>query len=117
MNNYLLGDYVKKRRKNMGLSLRDFGKLCGISHTTIDVIERGVDPRNGKPVNITNSTFEKLAIGLGEPIEKLVGLSKGTPDIGQNETLKSTKYYELNEENKAIIDQMIEKLIKSQFDD
>lgn len=117
MNKYLLGEYVRKKRKEMDLSLRDFGKLCGISHTTIDVIERGVDPRNGKPVNITNSTFEKLASGLGEPIEKLVGLSKGTQTIEQTDTLKSTKYYELNKENREIIDRMIEKLIKSQFDD
>ena len=117
MNNYLLGEYVRKKRKEMDLSLRDFGKLCGISHTTIDVIERGVDPRNGKPVNITNSTFEKLASGIGDPIEKLVGLSKGTQTIEQTDTLKSTKYYELNKENREIIDRMIEKLINSQFDD
>ena len=78
MSNYLLGDFVRKSRTEKGLSLREFGKLCEISHTTIDVIEKGYDPRTGKPVNITNNTFEKLSAGLGVSVSTLVNLSNGT---------------------------------------
>lgn len=75
MNNYKLGEYIQNKRIGMGLSLREFGQLCGISHTTIDNIEKGYDPRTGKPVNITNTTFKHLASGLNVPIEVLVSLS------------------------------------------
>lgn len=81
MENYLLGDYVKEYRQSRGLSLRDFGKLCGISHTTIDCIEKGYDPRTKKPVNITNSTFSKLSTAIGIPAHVLVGLSLGNDDF------------------------------------
>lgn len=77
MKNYLLGEFIKNKRAEMGLSLRDFGSLCGISHTTIDCIEKGYDPRTNKPINITNSTFGKLSKALGIPIAELVELSQG----------------------------------------
>lgn len=117
MNNYLLGKYVKDRRESMGLSLREFGDLCKISHTTIDVIEKGYDPRTGKPVNITNATFGKLAQGMNEPVSKLVALSEGIQEpqeVNQSSGLHATRYDELSEKNKEIINQMIETLVKSQ---
>ena len=77
MENYLLGEFIKNKRAEMGLSLREFGNLCGISHTTIDCLEKGYDPRTNKPVNITNSTFGKLSKALGIPISELVELSQG----------------------------------------
>ncbi len=42
-----LGEYVKSRRQGMGMSLREFAELCGISHTHIDSIEKGYDVRSG----------------------------------------------------------------------
>jgi len=77
VENYLLGEFIKNRRAEMRLSLRDFGSLCGISHTTIDCIEKGYDPRTNKPINITNSTFGKLSKALNVPISDLVELSQG----------------------------------------
>lgn len=77
MNEYLLGNFIQEKRNEMGLSLREFGGLCGISHTTIDCLEKGYDPRTGKPINITNSTFGKLANALNVPVAYLVELSQG----------------------------------------
>lgn len=76
MNN-TLGSYIKSRRLEMGLSLRDFGKLCDISHTHIDSIEKGYDYRTKKDVNITNETFGKLASALHVPPSYLLNLSLG----------------------------------------
>ncbi len=51
------------------MSLRQFAKRCGnISHTQIDSIERGVDPRTGKPVKPTVETLAKIAKGSGMQI-------------------------------------------------
>lgn len=77
MNNYLLGQFIREKRESLGMSLREFGRLCDISHTTIDCIEKGYDPRTGKDVNITNHTFLKLSKALAVPVAELVELSQG----------------------------------------
>jgi repressor LexA len=74
MNNNL-GKYIKEKRHGMGLSLREFGKRCDLSHTHVDSLEKGYDYRTKKPVNITNETFQKLAKGLGVNESFLVDLS------------------------------------------
>lgn len=56
-----LGKFIKSLRLEKGMSLREFGNACGISHTHIDSIEKGADPRTGKTVKITNDVIEKIA--------------------------------------------------------
>ena len=69
-----LAKFVREKRD--GMSLRDFAKLCGdISHTQIDSIERGVDPRTGKPVKPTVETLAKIAKGTGVSIAYLATLA------------------------------------------
>lgn len=58
-----IGKIVRALRGNM--SLRDFGGKCGISHTTIDNIEKGVDVRTGKPTQVKMITLEKIASACG----------------------------------------------------
>ena len=65
MNNKRLGAIVKQSRGE--LSLRDFAEKCGISHTHLDSIEKGHDPRTGKPVSISIDTIRKLSNGTGIP--------------------------------------------------
>lgn len=68
-----LGDFIKSIRGDM--SLRDFAKLCGISHTHIDSIEKGVDPRTNKTVRPTVETLNKISLGTGVSLKELVDLS------------------------------------------
>lgn len=56
MNNNELGEKIRKARGD--LSLRDFAKKCGISHTHLDSIEKGYDPRTGKPVKVSLETIK-----------------------------------------------------------
>jgi len=74
-----LGDFVKKIRNERKLSLRAFGKLCDISHSHIDSIEKGVDYRTGKPVRITNETLSKLSAVTGVAESVLLTLSLNKP--------------------------------------
>ncbi len=67
--NYI-GEYIKKFRGNM--SLRDFAKKCDISHTHLDSIEKGYDPRTGKPVRVTVDTLKKIANAMGMSINDLL---------------------------------------------
>ena len=77
-----LGNFVREKRGEM--SLRDFAKQCGdISHTQIDSIERGVDPRTGKPVKPTIETLAKIAKGTGVSISYLAALANNeNPEQG-----------------------------------
>ncbi len=60
----IFGDYIHRKRTAQKLSLRKFGELCGLSHTHIDSIEKGIDYRNNKQVRPTNDTVLKIANAL-----------------------------------------------------
>lgn len=61
----------------MGMSLREFGKLCGVSHTHIDSIEKGYDIRSGRAVNLTGTTIRKLAAALSASEAELMNMYMG----------------------------------------
>lgn len=69
-----LGDFLRKKRGTT--SLREFAKKLKISHTYLDSIEKGFDPRTKKPVRITVDTLSDIAVALDEPFEKLASYSK-----------------------------------------
>lgn len=70
-----LGKYLRARRG--ALSLRDFAAKCNISHTHLDSIEKGADPRSGKPVAISTETIRLIADGIGEDYIVLACLADG----------------------------------------
>lgn len=87
-----LSAFVREKRGDM--SLREFAKLCSnISHTQIDSIERGVDPRTGKPVRPTVETLSKIAKGTGVSVAYLAALANGddTDNIAFHENKKIPK--------------------------
>ena len=67
--NYI-GEYIKSYRGNT--SLRSFADKCGISHTHLDSIEKGFDPRTGKPVKVTVETLKKIANAMNMSINDLL---------------------------------------------
>ena len=58
MNNEL-GEFIKLRRGNK--SLREFADEIGISHSYLDNIEKGIDSKTKKKVNITTDLLFKLS--------------------------------------------------------
>ena len=69
-NKNAFGDKIRAARGE--LSLRDFAKKIGISHTHLDSIEKGYDPRTGKPVKISLDTIRKISEGTGIPLYELI---------------------------------------------
>lgn len=63
MNENKLGQMLKIARGKK--SLREYAARIGISHTHLDSIERGFDPRTGKPVNISAATLKKISKETG----------------------------------------------------
>ncbi|AVX21639.1 Helix-turn-helix [Carboxydocella sporoproducens DSM 16521] len=67
-----LGEYIRNKRKERGLSLRECARMCDISHSYLDSLEKGKDPRTNKPVSPTIDTLKKISKGLGVPINELL---------------------------------------------
>lgn len=67
-----IGEAIRTLRGD--LSLREFAKKCDVSHTTIDNIEKGVDFRTGKPVQIKMATIEKIANACNIGIYDIIGV-------------------------------------------
>lgn len=65
-----LGEFIRQYRGNQ--SLREFANKCGISHTHLDSIEKGIDPRSGKAVRITIDTLKKIAKAMNMSINELL---------------------------------------------
>lgn len=66
-----LGEIIKARRESMGLSLRDFAQICGMSHSYIRNLEDG-DPRTRRRVIPTLDYLKKLAPVLDMSFEDLL---------------------------------------------
>ncbi len=54
------------------MALRPFAEMCDLSHAYIDKLEKGVDPRTGKPVIPTIDTLQKISQALNCPLEELL---------------------------------------------
>lgn len=65
-----LGTFLRQKRGDA--SLRDFAKQCNISHTHLDSIEKGYDPRTGKSVKPSLEVLKSIAAGIGEELEYLI---------------------------------------------
>lgn len=66
-----LGEFVLQYREGIGLSQKDFGKRCDLSHVVIGYIEKGERP-NGDPYRPRFDTVRKLAKGMGMSAEQLI---------------------------------------------
>lgn len=71
-------EYIASRRAESGLSLRDFGKLCGVSYQTISNLEKGLNPRTGKEFVPTLDNIKSIAAGLNIPFDTLLGMFDGS---------------------------------------
>lgn len=85
-----LGDIIKEYRLDHDLSLREFSKKCGLSHTYIDKLEKGVDPRSQKPVEPTLDALEKISTAIDLSLDELLTMLgkiniNSKVDINKNE--------------------------------
>ena len=60
-----LGEYVKRQRQRLGMSLREVASTTGVSASTLSRVENGV----GTP---DSATLARLAQWLGVPLERLM---------------------------------------------
>ena len=66
-----MGEIIRALRGDM--PLREFAKKCDMAHTTIDNLEKGEDPRTGKPTQVKISTLQKIADACSVPLSYITG--------------------------------------------
>lgn len=70
-----LGQYLQNERNKRNMSLREFSKYLGISHSYLNKLENGVDSRTGKPVSPTIEMLNDISKSLHVSLEYLLEMS------------------------------------------
>lgn len=60
-----IGQLIKNYRDSHDLSQRQLANRCGLSNGYISILEKGMNPKTGKPVVPTLPQIKKLADGMG----------------------------------------------------
>lgn len=66
-----LGEWLKAYREEHGLSMRAMADLCGFSKAYINILEKGINPKTGKPISPTMQAFKKIAEATQIDIDSL----------------------------------------------
>ena len=106
-----LAEMVYEYRTSHKYSLRDFGKLCGLSYAQISLLEKGVNAK-GKPFIPSIETLDKLSKGMGIPVDTLLRAVKGQPVSLTGEDMNCD---DISPERQAVMDQ-IPNLTDDEFD-
>lgn len=75
-----LGGFLRKERKKKNMSLRDFSEYLGISHTYLNKLENGIDPRTSKPVSPTIETLKQISNAMNISLDTLLQISGYIPE-------------------------------------
>ena len=86
-----IGKLVKEARKKKGYSARELAKLCDISHTEINNIEKG---QRVRPAVLTLKAFEKYLDLDYKELATLVGYSEETVRYGDEDIIVSFERYD-----------------------
>lgn len=66
-----LGKIVQNYRTENGLSMREFGKKCGLSSGYISMLEKNKNPQTGKEIIPSIDTVKQIADAMGTTIDSL----------------------------------------------
>ena len=79
-----IGEWLKLYREQHNLSMQALADLCGFSKAYINVLEKGINPKTGKPISPTMQTFEKIARGTKTDVDTLLKILDGDQPITLN---------------------------------
>lgn len=65
---------VTEYRDRMQISQREFSRRCGLSNSYISFIEKGMNPKTGRPIVPTIEQYKKLADGMGISLQHLFSM-------------------------------------------
>lgn len=77
----ILGDLIKKYRREHACSMDQFSKLTGLSKAYISILERNVNPVNGKPVIPSLETIKAVSQAIGMDFNDVIALLDGNQPV------------------------------------
>jgi len=77
--NYL-GKFLQKRLNELGLSEREMAKRCNFSHSYLNQLIKGTNPKTNKSISPTLETLKKLSNGFNVSVENLQKIANGEPE-------------------------------------
>ena len=105
----ILGDLIKKYRKDHHMSMDQFSKKSGISKAYISILERNCNPVNGKPVVPSLETIKAVSSVIGIDFNEVISMLDGNQPV----VLTSSNEYE--NLSKFVVytnDEQVDKLVK-----
>lgn len=105
----ILGDLIKKYRKDHHMSMDQFSKKSGISKAYISILERNYNPVNGKPVVPSLETIKAVSSVIGIDFNEVIAMLDGNQPVvlsstNEYDNLSRTVVYTTNEQ--------VDKLVK-----
>lgn len=64
-----LGQWIKNYRAENRMSMQEFADRCGFSKAYIGQLEKGLNPKTGRPISPTMATLSKIAAGVGMDLD------------------------------------------------
>ena len=119
-----LSEIIVKYRMKNNFSQRQFAAKCDVSNGYIAMLERGVNPKTGKPITPTINQLKKISQGMGITLEELflsvddipIYLEKNTTsDPGSGRANEFIKLFErLSEDQQKLIIETIKAILPNQ---
>ena len=72
----ILGELIKTYRTEHHMSMDDFAKKCGLSKAYISILERNINPVNGKSPIPSLETIKSVSQAVGGEFETRIPLQK-----------------------------------------
>lgn len=77
----IIGDLIKKYRKEHHYSLQDFADRSGLSKQYVWILENNLSPQTGKPPKPNMMTLNKIAKGMNMSFDDLTARINQSPEI------------------------------------
>lgn len=77
----ILGDFIKNYRREHGCSMEQFAKMTGLSKAYISILERNVNPVNGKPVIPSLETIKAVAQAINMDFNEVIAMLDGNQPV------------------------------------
>lgn len=105
-----IGLLIKQYRATNDLTLREFAKKCGTSHSYIAMLESSKNSKTGEPIVPTIVMMKKLATGMNMSVNDLISICDdmkisldGTADIAFAKKISPAEL-ELSEGERMLIE-------------
>lgn len=110
-----LRELIIDYRNRMNISQREFSRRCDLSNSYISFLEKGINPKTGKPIVPTIEQYKKLADGMDISVNRLFELLDDDAPVDLHFSVVSEKQ-EIHHPEIRLLASRMDRLPKEQRD-